>query len=266
MYRLSDFLYLMVYKLAGYRKEIVLKNLRNSFPEKSEEEIKLISRKFYRYFCDLALETLKTLTISRKSLKKRVLFEDISVFENYLEEKQSLVIVMGHTGNWELAGQRFCQEPIHDLYIIYHPLRNKHFDKLLYHMRTRLGLKLYAMKDTLRGMIRNRNRPTVTAFITDQTPSSPEKALWVNFLNQDTPVFTGAEKIAKKMKYPVVYMSVKRFKRGYYRMESDLLVADPENAKENEITETHSKRLEQDIKEQPEIWLWTHRRWKHKRS
>ena len=131
-------------------------------------------------------------------------------------------------------------------------------------MRTRLGNKLYAMKDTFKGMVRDRNETTATAFIADQTPS-PQGAYWTTFLNQETPVFTGTAKISRKLDYPIVYISVKRPKRGYYNVEGELLIEHPGNYTEDEISEMHTRRLERDIVENPEIWLWTHRRWKHKK-
>jgi KDO2-lipid IV(A) lauroyltransferase len=135
----------------------------------------------------------------------------------------------------------------------------------MYDMRSRFGTKLYAMKDTMREMIKNRHEINTTAFIADQTPS-PEGAYWTTFLNQDTPVFWGTEKIAQKLNYPVVYVTVNRVKRGYYEVNTEYLVKEPKNTKEGEISELHTKKLEQDIISQPEIWLWSHRRWKHKRK
>jgi len=239
-------------------------NLRNSFPEKSEVEIKKIQDKFYHYFCDLILETVKTLTIKPDILKKHVIFNDMTVFENFYNQRQSVIIVMGHQGNWELGGARFSQDPYHQLFVIYHPMTNKYFDRLVYHMRTRLGNKLYTMKDTFRGMLRNKNEVTATAFIADQTPS-PNGAYWTTFLNQDTPIFVGTAKIAKKLDYPIIYVSVNRPKRGQYEVTSELLIDNPSSLTEDEISELHTCRLERDIKENPEIWLWSHRRWKHKK-
>lgn len=228
LYRLSDFVFLVIYYLISYRKKVITTNLKNAFPEKSTKEIQKIRRDYYRYFCDLIFETLKTLTISSKSLRKHVLFEDPSIFKKYFEEKQSVIVVMGHFGNWELAGARFALEPVHQLFVIYHPLKNEHFETLIVKARTRLGNGLYAMKKALRGMIGDRKKVTATAFIADQTPA-PEGAYWTQFMNQDTPVFTGTEKIAKKLKYPVVYISVKRPKRGLYKIESTLLFDKPED-------------------------------------
>jgi KDO2-lipid IV(A) lauroyltransferase len=148
--------------------------------------------------------------------------------------------------------------------VIYHPLKNKYFNGLIIKMRTRFGTRLIAMKETFKEMVKNRDELNATAFITDQAPS-PEKAWWMNFLNQDTPVFMGTEKIGQKMNYPIVYVSVQRLTRGYYTLTAYLLKLPPFSETEGEITELHSKRLEQEIISQPETWLWTHRRWKHKR-
>ncbi len=135
--------------------------------------------------------------------------EDEHVLRRYFEQGRSVILVMGHWGNWELAGARFGLLGLHQLYVIYHPLQNKWFDQLVYHMRTRLGNRLYPMKDTMKGMLSDRNKVTATAFIADQTPP-PERAYWTTFMHQDTPVFFGTEKIAQKLGYPVVYAAVER--------------------------------------------------------
>ena len=264
LYLLSDLLYLLIYKVFAYRKEVVTENLKNSFPEKSTAEIDQIRNGFYHYFCDLILETIKNLSISPAAIKKHFSSDDNSVFEHYYKEKQSVIVVLGHLGNWELGGAYCSQLPLHQMYIIYHPLKNQHFDKLFNRMRTRLGGKTYPMKSAFRGMLKNRNELTATAFVADQTPA-PRNAHWMTFLNQDTAVFRGTEMIARKLDYPVIYMSVIRKKRGQYRLHSELLVAHPKEFSENEVTELHTRRLEQDINRYPETWLWSHRRWKHKR-
>lgn len=265
-YLLSDGVYFLLYRVIGYRKKVVYENLKNSFPNKTHEELKLIEKQFYKYLCDLFLETLKTLTISKEEAIKRCAFNQNTkaIFKELNDQKRSCILVMGHFGNWEWAGNSFSLINPQQLYVIYHPLSNKHFDKLMYDMRTRFGTKLYAMKEAMREMIRNRNEVNATAFIADQTPS-PEGAYWTTFLNQDTPVFWGTEKIAQKLNYPVVYVTVNRIKRGYYEVNTEYLVMEPKNTKEGEISELHTRKLEQDIIAQPEIWLWSHRRWKHKR-
>lgn len=266
LYGLSDVFYVLLYHVLGYRRKVVLDNLRHSFPEKTENEIQQIAKRYYRYLCDLFLESFKTLTIRKKSMLKHCVLGDASLqlFDRLAKENKSIILVMGHFGNWEWAGNTFSLQCKHQLYVIYHPLRNKHFDGLMYKMRTRFGTKLIAMKDTFREMLASREELNATAFIADQTPP-PENAYWTTFLNQDTPVFKGTEIIARKINYPVVYVSVKRVKRGYYHIDTDLLVEQPKATSEGEISEKHTTRLEKDIIHQPEIWLWSHKRWKHKR-
>jgi len=264
LYLLSDLLYVLVYKVFGYRKSVVTQNLKKSFPEKSDAEIDKIRRGFYQYLCDLSLETIKMFSISPAAVRRIFVADDISVFERFYNEKKSVIIVMGHLGNWELSGAFFSQLKLHQVYGIYHPLANKHFDRLISKMRTRCGARLYPMKETYKGMIRNRNEITATAFIADQTPA-PNSGYWMTFLNQDTAIFKGTEIIARKLDYPVIYASIIRQKRGQYKARCELLVEHPKELSENQITELHTKRLERDIINHPETWLWSHRRWKHKR-
>ncbi|MEZ4756005.1 MAG: lysophospholipid acyltransferase family protein [Flavobacteriales bacterium] len=265
LYLLSDGVYWLLFRVIGYRKKVVLTNLRNSFPERTEAEIQVIADRFFRWFCDLTLETLKTLTISPGEVVKRVEFKNIELLRQFAREGRSVILVLGHYGNWELAGARYSQEKeIPQLYVIYHPLANTHFDRLMYHMRTRHGTKLYTMREASKAMLRDQALLTATAFIADQTPS-PERAHWMTFLEQDTPVFLGTEALARKLGQPVIYISITRPRRGYYCMAMELLVGDPATTAPGVITEAHTRRLEADIRNVPELWLWTHRRWKHKR-
>jgi Kdo2-lipid IVA lauroyltransferase/acyltransferase len=266
LYLFSDGVYFLLYRVLGYRRQVVFQNLVKSFPEKQEKEIREIERRFYRYFCDLFLETFKTLTISREKMVKHCEFapETLAIFNQLAEENQSFIIAMGHFGNWEWGGNTFSICCKHQLYVIYHPLTNKYFDGLTYRMRTRFGTRLISMKDTLRDMLNNRNDLTATAFISDQAPL-PDRAYWMTFLNQDTPVFLGMEKIAMKIRYPIVYITIRRVKRGYYKVFAERIELPSELQKTGTITEIHTRKLEADIRSQPENWLWTHRRWKHKR-
>lgn len=266
LYILSDGLYFIIFHLLGYRKDVVYTNLRNSFPEKSEQEIDTIARKYYKYLCDLTLETFKTLTISPKAMLKHCKFEEASLakFNELAAKDQSIILVMGHLGNWEWAGNTVSLSCKHKLNVIYHPLSNNYMDGLMCKMRSRFGTGLIPMKDTFRRMIAERKNLTATAFIADQTPSY-EGTYWMTFLNQDTPVFKGTELIAKKINFPVVYGGIRRLKRGYYEIFIDMLVENPKETNEGDITEIHTRRLEADIQAYPELWIWSHRRWKHKR-
>jgi Kdo2-lipid IVA lauroyltransferase/acyltransferase len=266
LYLFSDAICFLLFRVLGYRKKVVFTNLRNSFPGKSEKEIRELGRQFYHYLVDLMLETFKTLTVSSKKTLERCTLDERAkeMFEHYGKEKRSIIIVMGHYGNWEWAGSSFSLIFDYPLYVIYHPLRNKYFNDLIYKMRTRFGTRLIAMRDTYKEMAGRKSEMNATAFIADQTPP-PENAYWTMFLHQDTPVFWGTEKIAQKLNYPVVYVTVKRLKRGYYRVFAEELFSNPRDTATGEISEAHTRKLERDIMEQPEIWLWSHRRWKHKR-
>ena len=266
LYLVSDFVYVIMFNVVGYRKQVVLENLRKSFPQKTDKEINRICRAYYRYLCDLFLETFKTLTIGPRVmlLHCKVSAETEAIFSKLATERKSAIMVLGHYGNWEWAGNSFSLICQHQLYVIYHPIGNKQFDDLMYKMRTRFGTRLIAMKNTFKEMLLRKEELCCTAFIADQTPSS-QNAYWTTFLNQDTPVFRGTEIIARKLNTPVVYVAVNKIRRGYYEICAEMLCADPAGTKDGEISEMHTRRLEQDIIRRPEIWLWSHRRWKHKK-
>jgi KDO2-lipid IV(A) lauroyltransferase len=263
LYRFSDFLYYLI-RATGYRRKVVIQNLKNSFPEKSDEELDKISNEYYRYLCDLTLETLKTLNMSEQQTNARVTFHSTPWLDQFYREKKSIIIVMGHYGNWEWAGPAFTLNTNYQLVVIYRPLSNLYFEKMMSGMRTRFGTRITPVEKTLRDMVGYRSEITATAFIADQT-ASKKNAYWTPFLNQDTAVFTGPEKLAKKFNYPVVYMNLQRVKRGYYEIKPELLFETPAVTADNEITVRFTNRLEADIKHDPIPWLWSHRRWKHKR-
>jgi len=263
LYKLSDALYHLL-KLSGYRKKVVLENLKNSFPDKTDAEIESIGNSYYRYLCDLILETMKTMNMSAEESKRRCIFHNTAWLDQYFEAGQSLIIVMGHYGNWEWAGPGFALRARHQLNVIYRPLSNIYFEKMMCRMRTRFGTRITPVNLTLRDMMAHRQTVSATAFIADQA-ATPVNAYWTTFLNQDTPVFAGPEKLAVKFNYPVVYMNVQRVRRGYYEVFPELLFSAPKNTAENEISESFMKRLEREIVRNPSIWLWSHRRWKHKR-
>jgi len=222
--------------------------------------------KFFHFMCDLFIETFKTLTISRAAMLKHCAFtpEAKALLDRMAKEERSIILVMGHLGNWEWGGNTFALSCAQQLYVIYHPLTNKHFDGLMYRMRTRFGTKLIAMKNTYKEMFAMKDGTNATAFIADQTPQ-PENAYWTTFLNQDTPVFKGTEIISRKLGTPLVYVSVRRVRRGYYELYADMILENPTDTPDGYISELHTRRLERDIIANPETWLWSHRRWKHKR-
>lgn len=268
LYRLSDVLFFLTYVLIGYRKKVVTENLTKSFPEKTPAEIIKIRREFYQHFCDVIVETIKLLTISEKKFKQHCPMSNESVqnFMQYLGNGQTVVGIAGHCCNWEWTGVAIQVYLNKQSIGVYHPLSNKNFDSIIYRLRSRFGGDLIPMKQLLKHILtlKQQNISKLVGLLADQTPP-PESAYWTTFLHQDTPVFNGPEKISKKFNYPVVYMTVKKIKRGFYQYGSKVLVTDPKMHSDGEISEIHTKFLEENIQQQPAYWLWSHRRWKHKK-
>lgn len=262
----SSAFYVLVYYVLGYRKKVVLQNLRNSFPDKSEEEIKSICKGFYKNFCDVIFETIKSFTISKEQLGKRVHYTQSGqkIVNDHAAKKQTIVIVIGHCANWEWTPLSYQPNFDQVLLGVYHPLSNKAFDGLMLKMRSKFGAHIISMKEFYPFLIRNRNTNYSLGLNADQSPP-PESAYWTKFLNQDTAVFNGPAKIAKKFNYPLVYGRVIRTKRGYYEIDIRMVCEDPKLYTEDQISDMHLKHLEENILAKPADWLWSHRRWKHKR-
>jgi Kdo2-lipid IVA lauroyltransferase/acyltransferase len=267
LYIFSDLIYPLMYYFPGYRRKVVRMNLKNSYPEKSENEIVAIEKKFYHHLCDLFIETFKLTHMSNKQLMKRIPFKNPELLERLYNEGRDVVAVLGHYGNWEWL---ICL-PLyskHKYISIYKPLNNKHFDKFMIDSRSKNGMILTPMQHVVREVINNRNNniKSLYSFLTDQTPPKSDIKFWTTFLNQETPVFLGAEKIASKYDMAVVLFRIQKFKRGYYNLTVELLIEHTAGLPEHMITETHVKRLGEIINEKPEYWVWSHRRWKYKRE
>lgn len=265
LYALSDGLYILFYYMLGYRKKVVLQNIRNSFPDKTEKEHIEICKKFYRHFCDLVVESLKTFTISEKEVLKRVICTNPEVIDKYFDQKRSVIIAGGHYNNWELFAVAVDALIKHKTVGIYKPLSNKYFDGKMRGTRSKYGLEMISTKDVKPFFDKHINVLTATIFGTDQSPSNPNNAYWMKFLNQDTGVLFGAEKFAKDYNYPVVYGRLNKLKRGHYSLDFTDVTDTPKETAHGEITEKITLLLEKDIQAIPQYWLWTHRRWKHKR-
>ena len=264
LYLISDIIYLIIYKIIGYRKGIVLTNLNNSFPDKSKQELENIMSDFYRHFCDIIMESLKGFTISEKEISKRLVIKNPELSNKYANKGKSIIFVGGHYNNWEICAQAFALYSNHKCVGIYKPLSNQFLNKKLIASRSRYGLNLVSMKQSKKSFEES-NEAKAIVFGSDQNPSNPNKAYWLQFLNQDTAVLFGAEKYAKEYNWPVVYVSICKVKRGYYEVEYSLITDSPTKQSHGKITEDFTKRLEHDIITQPQYWLWSHKRWKHKR-
>lgn len=267
LYLLSDFFYVVVFKLIGYRKKVVYNNLKSAFPEKSEKERKQIADTFFRFLSDLIFESLKSFTLTAEELKKRVIVENVEVIYKYLEQNQSLIFVLGHYGNWEFAQLRFSlEDKRHKFNGIYKKIKNPEVEKFMFKTRSRFGTSLIETKNAYKVTEEEFNQkiPTITALIGDQA-APPDKGYWTTFLNQDTSVFLGCENMSKKYNMPVVYVQLHVISRGYYKMSFETIDENPRDTTPGYITESHTKYLESIILQKPEFWLWSHKRWKHKR-
>ncbi len=267
LYIFSNLIFFIAYRILAYRKDIVIKNLKNSFPEKSSKEIHKISKDFYRHFCDTFVETLKLWHISKDEILKHCVCKNPDFLMKYKEQNKSIIAITGHYGNWEWLSSLAIYD-IGTFLPIYKPLHNKVFDKMFISIREQFGAQTLPKKDTLRTMFKHKSQGnfTVTAFIGDQTPNGNNLHYWTNFLNQDTPILQGAERIAKKLDQAVVYCKMTKVKRGYYEYQFIPITDNPKETEENYITESHTRILEEIINENPAYWLWSHKRWKHKRN
>ena len=268
-YIISDLLFWVLYKVFGYRRKVVWKNLTESFPEKTEEELQKIERGFYHFFCDYLVETVKLMTISQEEMKRRIVFKGTELVDEILESGQSCALYLGHFCNWEwvssiplwLTPKAHCGQ-------IYHPLENKDFDKLFLRSRQRMGAECIAMQDTLRKIVeyRKAGQPVIIGYISDQKPHWVNIHHWVDFLNHDTPVLTGTERIVRKMNHAVLYLDIWRVRRGYYEAEFKCVTREPQKMGDYEITDIYYQMLETSIRRSPEFWLWSHDRWKRTRK
>jgi KDO2-lipid IV(A) lauroyltransferase len=269
LYLLSDISYLFIYHIAGYRRKSVHANLKNSFPEKDKKELLKLERKFYRHFADYLVETVKLAGISEKELLKRAHITNPKVIFDLKDKGHNCFILMiGHYGNWEwFSGTASRFNGIFKLNFLYRPLKNKAFDDLFLYMRTRF--KSYCLKknNIAREIIgiKRSGASNLVIFIADQTPSKTNLHYWTTFLNQDSAMLTGAERIAKKFDIPVIFCDLRQIKRGYYEIDFKLISEKPSETREFEITEKYARMMEETVLRNPALWLWTHKRWKHKK-
>jgi KDO2-lipid IV(A) lauroyltransferase len=265
-YIFSDFLFLITYYIVRYRRNVVSRNLLNSFPEKSIKELKLIEKKFYHHLCDTFLETLYYDRISFEESKARVKYLNPDMPTHYMDQGRPVVVYLGHYNNWEW----FCNWPLytnHRFYPIYKKLTNKAFERFYYNLRSRFGAIPLERSETFRQLTEDLQKgiPTLSCFIFDQTPRVNEIQYWTSFLSQDTAVVVGAEKVARKLNAVVLTAHPRKIKRGYYEVEYFLVTEIAKDTAKFEITEQCTKFLEMIIREKPEYWLWSHKRWKHKK-
>lgn len=256
-----------MYTIFGYRKKVVKTNLKLAFPEKTDQERKKIERRFYRHLCDLIFEAIKSMHISGENLKKRFQFENIETITALENQNKNIVLMLSHYGNWEwiFIMQSFTKSKG---YGIYKRLRNKHFDKLVKQIRAKYNTELITTKETIQTLTESKrnNELSFSGFISDQSPK-PEKAYhWNEFMGVYVPVHTGAEFIAKRFNSSVVFAAIDKVKRGQYTCTFKTIAVNSSEYKDYEITDQFLKLTEEQIRKKPELYLWTHKRWKHRKK
>ena len=266
LYIISDGLYFLVYYVFRYRRRIVRKNLTESFPEKSEDDIKKIEKNFYSFFTDNILESLKMFTISRKEMLRRVKFVNVEEVDDLMRNGKSISLFLGHYGNWEWMSSI----PLHInkevvAAQIYHKLSNKNMDRLMLYVRERMGAVCVEMRKTARYVneLATENKVCIIGLIADQAPRKKDARHFLHFLNHNTPVLTGTEKITKHYDFGAFFLDVKRVKRGYYEARFVKMHDNPKSLPDFELTAIYYHMLEKCIRTQPELYLWSHNRFRN---
>ncbi len=262
LYLLSDVAYVLLYYVIGYRKKVVFHNLSIAFPQKSAEERKKIAKRFYKSFADSFIETIKAFSASDAFIREHFTGE-FSVF-NALYEKgvQKVQLHSGHNFNWEYANLGIPLQLVYPLLTVYMPITNQLFDKIFYRMRAKTGAKLLSATNIKAEILPHRNEKYVLALVADQNPGHPKSAYWVNFFGRPTPFVRAPESGARRGNIPIVFCYFKKVKRGYYRIDFQLATENPSATNVGELTKRYADFLQWSIEQQPENWLWSHRRWK----
>ncbi|WP_282123492.1 lysophospholipid acyltransferase family protein [Algibacter mikhailovii] len=264
LYIISDFTFFFIYNIFGYRKKVVTNNMKLAFPEKTEQEIASIRKKFYHHFCDMLVESIKSITVSEKEIMKRYTFPNVDEIHQLEKENRSIVLMMGHYGSWEWIF--ILQKHVNYLgYAVYKKLSNKYFDRLVKRIRARYNSYLITTKETVPTLIKaKRNKElTFNGFVFDQSPKLDKAMHWQKFMGVKVPVHVGAEILAKRLDMVTLFLKVKKVKRGYYEATFTDIIRNPKEYKDFDITDLSLQRVEEQIREAPEFYLWTHKRWKH---
>lgn len=268
LYLRSDFIFFLVYHVVRYRRKVVRTNLLSSFPEKSEKEIKSIEKHFYHNLCDLALEICKLLVMKPDDLKQHVVFTNPEMITELYEKQKSLFVAFPHSGNWEWFGKIMHTLSPHKASAIYKRIKNDDFEGFMLRLRTSFNLEYEQMieaNSAMKVLLSRRDIPNSILIVADQSPRGTEKDYWTDFLHQDTCWFTGLERMAKMLDYAVVFAEMRRTKRGYYEVTFKKICDNPIETEKGFVMEQYVRLLESFIYDNPDNWLWSHRRWKHSR-
>jgi KDO2-lipid IV(A) lauroyltransferase len=266
LYLFSDFVYLIVYYLIGYRKKIVRENIALALPYLSEQERLDIEKKSYSHLCDMFLEMIKTMTISEKEIRARFVFPNLEVYKKLEEQEKSIAMMTAHYASYEWAISINAYVSF-KAFAIYKTIANPYFDKLVRDIRSRFKASLITTKETVPCIINNNKNKLLSmyGFASDQSPKVASVFHWQKFMGIEVPVHTGAEMLSKKYNMNVIFLKVKKIKRGYYEARFEILSEDAIKVPDYQITDKFLQLVEQQIYEAPEFYLWTHKRWKHRR-
>ncbi|MEI6411511.1 MAG: hypothetical protein WCR52_19135 [Bacteroidota bacterium] len=262
LYRLSNGLAFLLFRVIGYRKKVVLDNLKRVFPDKKNAEIDQIARLSYRNLTDLTLETLKGFSMSAAEIERRCPCLNPELVNAYLDRGQSVIISGSHYNNWELACLSIPKGFHAPAVTVYKPLTNKVIDRYFNQNRARGGMQMVNMEEVFSAMRKRRAETAAWMLVSDQSPSSRKSAHWVTFLGQDTASLPGVDLLARKFDYPVLYFHIERVRRGFYQLTYEELWPTPSEASEMDITRAYTQRVEREVYARPENWLWSHKRWK----
>lgn len=267
LYLFSDFVCFLTYNIIGYRKKVVRENLSLALPHLTEEERRIVEKKFYSHMCDMFLEMIKTMSISKDEIEKRYVFKNLDVYKNLEKEEKSIAILCAHYASYEWAVSMNYHINFTGVGI-YKKIANPYFDKLVKRIRSKFKAELITTKETIPAIFNNfRNKKLcVYGFASDQSPKPSGAHHWANFMGHYVPVHTGAEMLAKKFDMNVVFLRTKKVKRGYYEATFQVLSQDIKSVPNYDITDQFLTLVEQQILEAPEFYLWTHKRWKHKKQ
>ncbi len=271
LYVVSDIIYILVYHVVGYRRKIVRRNIEESFPQKSKAELNRIEKDFYHFFADYFVETIKLLHISDKQMRSRMVFHNVEAIDNFIDQGRSMLVYAAHYCNWEwlqsvTLWSRYKDNDNVVFGNVYRPLKNEWFDDFFLKIRNRFGTKCHPKKSVFRDLLRmcRNGKMSVTGFMSDQHPSPNESDHVIRFLNHDTAIITGSEMLARKLDFAILYFEPHRISRGHYECHIRLIAADTSQQPKYSISDEYAHRLEAQINEHPELWLWTHNRWKNK--
>ena len=264
LYCISDFLYLLIHYIVGYRKKVVYENIAKAFPDYGKKEIRQTVRRFYHHLCDLFIESSVSHFYSESEALKKITYRNPELLNEMYSEGRQVIAVTGHYGNWEYLSTLGLVTK-YPIVAIFKPLKNKYIDRLMQANRNRFGVIPVPMKEIARKLIsfQRDSTPAMSLFLADQRPIFHQIQYWTNFLGLDTPLYLGTEKLARKLNAAVVFLKVRKVKRGRYEVEIEQITGDPKDLEPFEITEAHVRILENLIREEPGYWLWSHRRWKH---